>query len=127
MNDDARPRYVYTFWSTTGEPLYVGCTANLPQRLVNHIGGRPWFPEVARIEVTVHADAAAGTAAEAALIRRLNPTHNRVYTDHDAPRKVPCAPCRTSKHSRCAGVNKNGDPCPCGVCATTAHRRRSAA
>lgn len=119
MNDT---RYVYSFWSASGECLYVGCTSNLPARLRSHMSARLWFPQVARIEVDVIEGADEGTALEAATIRELNPTHNRVYTSHDVQRKDPCAHCRRSRHDQCSGINGHGDPCQCGVC----ERRRTA-
>ena len=109
-------RYVYTFWADGGECLYVGHTSNLPARLGRHMSERPWFPQVARIEVTVVEGADAGAAVEAATIRELNPTHNRVYTTHAVQRKSPCARCRRSRHAECSRVNAHGEPCPCGVC-----------
>ena len=109
-------RYVYTLWADGGECLYVGCTSNLPARLRAHMSARPWFPQVARIEVAVVEGAHEGVAVEAATIRELNPTHNRVYTTHEVQRKVPCARCRRGRHSECGGINGHGEPCPCGVC-----------
>ena len=113
MNDT---RYVYSFWSASGECLYVGCTSNLPARLRSHMSARPWFPQVARVEVHVIEGADEGTALEAATIRELNPTHNRVYTTHAVQRKAPCARCRRSRHAECSRVNAHGEPCLCSVC-----------
>lgn len=113
-------RYVYTLIADDGEVLYVGCTNHIARRLTNHASGREWFPEVARIEVDRYPDEASGLAAERAAIKSLNPTHNRVFTDHTTPRRIICSRCRTggpSGHKKCLGVNRLGETCPCRVCA----------
>ena len=113
-------RYVYTFYAEDGSVLYVGCTNNMAHRLTNHTTGREWFPEVARMEVQRYPSEVEGLAAERALIESLNPRHNRVFTDHTTPRRVVCRRCRAGGpvgHAECLGVNREGDPCPCSVCA----------
>jgi len=80
---DSDPRYVYTFYAADGMCLYVGCTARLGARINDHARARDWWSEVARIAVSVHVDREAGMAAEASQIKRLQPVHNRVLTDHN--------------------------------------------
>ena len=78
----AGPRYVYIFRNAEDVCLYVGCTDALGRRMTAHAGARPWWPEVAQVEVTVHPDHNAGMAAEEAAIKALQPVHNRVFTEH---------------------------------------------
>lgn len=115
--EDADPRFVYTFWTAVDECLYVGCTVDFSRRLVAHKRDRPWWDQVTRIDVDIYPDFTSGATAESERIRRLNPTHNRALTTHDTPRQNPCRRCRRAAHSDCLGVNRDGDPCHCSVCA----------
>lgn len=81
LSKDA-PHYVYSFWADDGACLYVGCTGRLGGRLRAHEAERAWWPDVAEIDVTVYPDCATAEAVERDLIERLQPTHNRVYTEH---------------------------------------------
>lgn len=111
-------RYVYKLLAEDGSALYVGCTDHIARRLTNHASGREWFPFVARIEVDRYPDEATGLAAERAAIESLNPTHNRVFTDHTTPRRIVCRRCRAggAGHAECLGTNREGNSCPCSVC-----------
>lgn len=86
--NDSDPRYVYTFWSGD-ECLYVGCTGYLGGRLNAHASARPWWPSVTSIDATVHPNRQEGERAERDRIRELQPTHNRVYTNHLTPPRTP--------------------------------------
>lgn len=107
---------VYEFWAADGSCLYVGCTDDLPSRLRWHEREQPWFDQIARMAISVWPETAIGFEVEAALIRTLNPIHNRALTDHDTPRRLPCRRCRAGHHPECLGVNREQQPCRCAVC-----------
>lgn len=96
-------RSVYTFWAATGECLYVGCTTDFPRRMAAHRRERPWWGDVARIEVDVLPEFEAGVA-EIARIQELNPRHNRAYTDHDTPRRSNQPTMRENARKRAADL-----------------------
>ena len=77
--------YVYRLWAADGTCLYVGLTGErglrrVSTRLRAHqgLGGpaKPWWPEVARIEVAALSTAVAAIAEEEAQIIELKPVHN---------------------------------------------------
>ena len=72
--------FVYTFLSSDGVPLYVGCSQKIGHRLTAHIP-KPWWPNVARIEIDAFPNLDAGLHAETARIRELQPVHNLSGTD----------------------------------------------
>jgi hypothetical protein len=109
------PTYVYTFRGADCV-LYVGYTSNLASRLQNH-QTKHWWSEVESVDVEKYPTMAAGMAAEKLRIAELNPIHNRAFTDHDTPKRNPCARCRTGRHRDCLKVNGHGQPCPCLQCA----------
>lgn len=75
--DEARPQFVYTFWTVDGTCLYVGCADDIVRRLHVHRRDQAWFDEVARIEIDRFPNRTSGYLAEAARIRKLDPRHNR--------------------------------------------------
>ena len=58
--------------------LYVGRTANLPQRLGSHRSQKPWWPEVDRIEKDMVLTREVAMLDEEHFIRKLQPVHNIV-------------------------------------------------
>ena len=75
-----RTNYVYELYAENGACLYVGRTALLGTRLDQH-GSKPYWLDVARIEVTAFPDYDAAKEAERARIQDLNPVHNKEHTD----------------------------------------------
>lgn len=69
--------YVYQFWA--GDVcVYVGMTANLGRRWMEHQAGSPWFEDdVTHITATRYRGRARAQDAELALIHQLQPLHNR--------------------------------------------------
>jgi predicted GIY-YIG superfamily endonuclease len=67
--------HVYTFWRMH-EPLYTGCTGNLPQRMRAH-ESRPWHAEATHISTVAFDSADEAFAAEARLIGKLRPRYNK--------------------------------------------------
>lgn len=66
--------HVYTFWAGT-EPLYTGCTGNLPRRMREH-ESRLFSDSATHVSVIPFDDAAEAFAAEERLIRDLRPRCN---------------------------------------------------
>lgn len=77
--DPSAAHYVYEFYAADGSALYVGCTKRAGDRIADH-ELKPWWPEVARMEVNRHPDLAAGLAAERVRIQTLRPVHNINHT-----------------------------------------------
>lgn len=78
--------YVYRLWGADGTCLYVGLVGErrplrVRDRLRSHKHGKPWWPQVARIDVAAFPDAAAIIAEEKEQIRQLHPVHNRALLD----------------------------------------------
>lgn len=73
-----RATTVYVLRDLHGQPLYVGITrtARGTTRFAEHAATKPWFTDVARIDVTHYDSAAAAEEAERLLIRHLRPPHN---------------------------------------------------
>lgn len=88
------PATVYIFWGVNDEPLYVGCTTRQYVRFDGH-GFKPWWTDVARIDVEHFEDRGFARMRERLLIRELRPLHNvAANPDHDprvAPRPVRAA------------------------------------
>jgi hypothetical protein len=73
-----RATTVYVLRDLHGQPLYVGITrtARGTSRFAEHAATKPWFTEVAKIDVTHYATATEAADAERLLIRHLRPPHN---------------------------------------------------
>lgn len=67
---------VYRCYSSAGRLLYVGYSADVPERLRQHRRSSPWFAEVDRIAVKVYRTSAEALAAELEAIRTEWPLHN---------------------------------------------------
>lgn len=69
--------FTYVIRDRWGIAIYVGCTANVGQRMRNH-QYKPWFKKwAATTEVTPHRNYYAGRLAEGDLIRKLHPVFNK--------------------------------------------------
>lgn len=70
-----KPVTVYTFFDSDDKALYVGCTSRQYVRFAGH-GSKPWWTDVARIEVEHFEAEEDGRRHERHLIRKLRPAHN---------------------------------------------------
>jgi predicted GIY-YIG superfamily endonuclease len=70
---------VYIFKSADVRVLYVGCTADLPRRLDEHRRDKPWWCEVATVEVEHFASKDEALRRESMLIRALRPERATGY------------------------------------------------
>jgi hypothetical protein len=76
-------RYVYRLWSADDACLYVGCCGErslqrVGTRLSAHQREKPWWPQVARIDVASFEQIADFVAEEVAQISAERPTHNKL-------------------------------------------------
>lgn len=84
------PHALYRFFDRTDVLLYIGISVNLPARLRQHSGGKPWWLTVARISVEYYPSRDEALAAERAAIKAERPLFNDVHNDltlistHDA-------------------------------------------
>lgn len=83
---------VYVMWSHGRTCLYVGQSIRLPDRLKAHSKDKPWWTEVAAVEVWHQASFSAMVEAEARLIRDLKPQYNvrEPRTVLPSPKETPC-------------------------------------
>lgn len=83
-----QPHVVYEFYDQDGEPVYVGFTSDLIQRLQTHRASAMWR-EVTEIHTQTYPDRRAAQDEEARLIRQLQPRWNFQHTDRasDAARE----------------------------------------
>jgi hypothetical protein len=85
--------HVYRLWAADGTCLYVGCAGErrprrVRSRLAAHKHEKPWWPQVARIEVATFLSAAEVVAEETAQITRLKPAYNKTLLSGGAPAKT---------------------------------------
>jgi predicted GIY-YIG superfamily endonuclease len=80
---EARPHALYRFFDVEDRLLYIGITAGLPQRLMRHADGKPWWLQVAKITVEVMPGRAEVLAAERAAIRAERPLYNIRHNNGD--------------------------------------------
>ncbi|GII24284.1 GIY-YIG nuclease family protein [Planosporangium mesophilum] len=71
-----RPHALYRFWDRTDVLLYVGITADLPQRMGDHRTDKPWWSQVARVTVEHFDTREAALKAETESIREERPLYN---------------------------------------------------
>lgn len=73
----ARPHWTYVVRDAAGQVLYVGCTVNPLGRMRQHKATRTsWWADRATVYWREYPDFNAARAAEADLIRTLQPLHN---------------------------------------------------
>lgn len=73
---NGRGHALYRFYDATGDLLYVGITVDPGKRLTRHSGDKPWWNEVARVELEQHPTRSAVLAAERLAIANERPRHN---------------------------------------------------
>lgn len=78
-----RPHALYRFYDRADVLLYIGITADLGARIGQHRGEKPWWLEVARVDVEHHPNRTAVLAAERAAIRDEKPVWNDAHNDVD--------------------------------------------
>jgi predicted GIY-YIG superfamily endonuclease len=72
-----QPHAVYRMYDGSGKLLYIGCTANISGRLLDHVGYRGGqMCQVARIELEWYPDFMAAREAEGRAIASENPPWN---------------------------------------------------
>jgi predicted GIY-YIG superfamily endonuclease len=69
---------LYRFFTDDGRLLYVGISNSFPNRLMQHEAEKPWWQDVARVEVEHFASRAEALAAETAAINAECPFWNIV-------------------------------------------------
>jgi predicted GIY-YIG superfamily endonuclease len=72
-----QPTAVYTLANASGEPLYVGVSSNLKQRMIAHKATKDWWESVANIDFEDFTNRLEAEVREAELIKVLRPLHNR--------------------------------------------------
>lgn len=80
---------LYRFRDAAGRLLYVGITADPGTRWKAHAAGKPWWADVARVDVEPQPTREAALAAEKRAIRAERPVHNVI---HNRPKRAPAAP-----------------------------------
>lgn len=78
------PYFLYRAADETGELLYIGITSNVALRVGQHATAKPWWPEVADIQVEMFPCHKSALAAEKAAIKEGKPRFN---ITHAKPRK----------------------------------------
>jgi predicted GIY-YIG superfamily endonuclease len=74
-----RTHALYRFFDLRGRLLYIGLTVDLPARLTRHRLDKPWWSDVARVEVEHYPSRAAVAAAERSAIATETPLYNVVH------------------------------------------------
>lgn len=89
-----RPHALYRFISHDGVLLYVGISACLSSRLAKHSGGKPWWYDVATIELEFFPNRQVALDAERRAIIAEKPAHNVTHNRPNAQAvlKAPEAP-----------------------------------
>jgi len=77
MTVETKAYTVYRLYDAEHNPLYVGATANLEQRIAHHRSQREWWPEVASVETETFPSLGTAIDAELARIKTLTPRYNR--------------------------------------------------
>jgi predicted GIY-YIG superfamily endonuclease len=70
------PTMLYRLFDTNDQLLYIGVTCNPPSRWESHRSDKPWWPLVARKELTTYPDRSAALTAEREAIVAERPLHN---------------------------------------------------
>jgi predicted GIY-YIG superfamily endonuclease len=77
---------LYRMYGHDGALLYVGITCDIGSRFTTHSADKPWWTEVARIEIEHYPTREAALAAERAEIKARRPRWNIIHNhDHPAP------------------------------------------
>jgi predicted GIY-YIG superfamily endonuclease len=78
---------LYRLYDTDDRLLYIGVTKDPPARFAAHRSDKPWWPHVARREMTWWPTRHKACEAESAAIRSEAPLHNRAGTPQDNARR----------------------------------------
>lgn len=70
------PHWLYRFFDTSGDLLYIGVTHNPTQRLTTWRHTRGWFADVTSATWQLYADRGTALTAEMHAIRAERPRHN---------------------------------------------------
>lgn len=73
---------LYRFFNRSNELLYIGITNRIPRRLDEHGDDKPWYLEVARVEVEHHPDRHSALRAEKNAIHAERPRYNIHHNRH---------------------------------------------
>lgn len=76
---------LYRFFNGADELLYIGITNRVPRRLGEHHEDKPWYLEIARVDVEHHPNRDAALAAEKAAIKAERPKYNIVHNRGPKP------------------------------------------
>lgn len=79
----AQGPFVYRLYDADSRLLYIGSAKCRLSRFQGHRNTSPWWPEVARKELTDQPDIETARRAEAAAIKAERPVHNK---RHNSPR-----------------------------------------
>lgn len=80
---------LYRLYDSTGTLLYVGVSLNVAQRMSQHRAVKPWWTDVARIELEHYDTRGRVLAAELAAIRAEAPLYNVQYAERPALVEAP--------------------------------------
>jgi len=69
---------VYRFFDGRGRLLYIGATNCFPRRLREHAREKPWWDEVARIDIEYFRSLRAAQTAEVKAIKSEKPLYNKI-------------------------------------------------
>jgi hypothetical protein len=86
------PTTLYRLFSADDALLYVGVTGNVKTRMAYHSTDKPWWPEVARMEVESHPSRTAAETAEDHAIAGERPRYNIAGVDPAGRYRRPNAP-----------------------------------
>jgi len=75
------PHALYRFFDRTDVLLYIGITVNLPARLMQHRGEKPWWLSIARVDVEYFPTRQAALDAEREAIKSECPLFNDTHND----------------------------------------------
>lgn len=70
------PCFTYMFYDDHHALLYVGITNDPKRRLYQHARNKPWFEEINRVNLAAFRSETEAMAAEACLIKSMQPLHN---------------------------------------------------
>jgi hypothetical protein len=115
--------YVYRFFNTAGDLLWVGQTSQLTTRFTKHWYERPWAAEIATATVIPAVDLEDALTAETEAIKTENPKYNKIDGGDPHSRFHPgygiCP--------RCGGPKPSAKIWACNPCIKEYRRERRAA
>lgn len=76
---------LYRLHNADGALLYVGITSTVTERMATHERTKPWWSEVASIDIEYFATRQAALAAERAAIVSEQPRYNLVHAEQGFP------------------------------------------